>query len=99
MFHKQVVLLEQVYEDLEQGKQFYNSIEEGVGNYFISCLLSDLQSLKYYPGIHKEVHGFNQALSKRFPYGIYYTIINEEIVVVAILDMRQNPQSIKKRLS
>ena len=99
MFQKNVVLLEQVYNDLEQGKEFYNSIDDGVGNYFINCLLSDLQSLKYYPGIHKEVYGFNQALSKRFPYGIYYKIIDDDLVVVAILDMRQNPKNIKKRLS
>ncbi len=98
MFQKKVVLLEQVYEDLENGKNFYNSIEQGVGNYFVNCLLTDLESLQFYPGVHKKVFGYYQALSKRFPYGIYYENAEETIIVVAILDMRQNPKKIQKRI-
>jgi hypothetical protein len=35
-------------------------------------LLADLESLASYGGIHGPVHGFHRALSKRFPFCIYY---------------------------
>ena len=98
MIHKNVVLLQEAKNDLASGKNFYNSIDDGVGTYFINCLLSDLESLQFYAGIHKKIYGLYQARSKRFPFGIYYEINNDDVVVLAILDMRQNPDSIKKRL-
>jgi hypothetical protein len=38
-------------------------------------------------------------LSKRFPFAIYYHVDIEVIYVDAILDCRQNPEQIEKRLS
>ncbi|NKB22917.1 MAG: type II toxin-antitoxin system RelE/ParE family toxin [Kiritimatiellae bacterium] len=99
MFQKEVLVLKEVKEDIELGKTFYDSIEPGVGHYFASCILADLESLPFYSGVHKKIFGVYQALSKRFPFGIYYEIKNETIIVVAILNMRQNPESIHKRLT
>ncbi len=31
---------------------------------------------------------------KRFPYGIYYEISDDIVIIVAILDLRQNPKNI-----
>ena len=98
MFYKKLVLLDSVKIDIQESKNFYESIEAGAGQYFLNCILSDLQILSSNSGIHKKVHGFYQALSKKFPFAIYYDVIDEKIVVVAILDMRQNPNSIIKRL-
>ena len=65
MLHKNVVVLKQAQEDINLGKQFYDSIEDGVGNYFVNCILSDLEALLFYGGIHKKIYGLHQALSKR----------------------------------
>ncbi|MFN9988278.1 MAG: hypothetical protein ACK52S_22215 [Pirellula sp.] len=37
--------------------------------------------------------------SKKFPFAIYYFIDHEQVNVVAILDERQDPESISSRLS
>ena len=58
--------------DLEEGFWFYEQQASGLGGYFRSCLLADLESLASYGGIHGPVHGFHRALSKRFPFCIYY---------------------------
>src|SRR6266498_455743 len=47
-----VVVLEDAAEDLERGRRFYESCEVGVGDYFSESLLSDLDSLVLFAGIH-----------------------------------------------
>lgn len=37
-------------------------------------------------------------LSVRFPYGVYYTLKGDVAIVVAVLDMRSNPASIRGKL-
>jgi hypothetical protein len=37
-------------------------------------------------------------LSKRFPFAVYYEIVSEVARVVAVLDMRQDPKSIRRSL-
>lgn len=67
-----VVILEDAAEDLEAGAQFYESCAIGVGDYFLDSILSDLDSLILFIGIHPIFFGFHRMLSKRFPFGIYY---------------------------
>ena len=47
-----VVILEVAAEDLESGAQFYESCEAGVGDYFLDSILSDLDSLILFAGVH-----------------------------------------------
>ena len=72
-----VVILENAAEDLESGAQFYESCATGVGDYFLDSILSDLDSLVLFAGIHPTYFGFHRMLSKRFPFGIYYEVENE----------------------
>ena len=63
-----------------------------------SCLIADIDSLAYYGGIHEIVHGYHRALSKRFPFCIYYSLVGDNVLVVAILDARRDPLWIRQRL-
>ena len=93
-----VIILLEAKEDVEFGRQFYEDREAGVGQYFIDCILSDLDSLKFHAGIHREVYGFHRLLSKRFPFAIYYDINGNFARVAAVLDMRRNPAWIREEL-
>lgn len=85
--------------DLEEGFAFYQRQSEGLGAYFISCLTSDIEALAYFGGIHEVVNGHYRALSKRFPFCIYYDIKDDTLIVVAVLDARRNPLWIRQRLA
>ena len=61
-------------------------------------LLSDLDSLVLYAGIHKRHLGFQRMLSKRFPFAIYYEVEEDAASVYAILDMRRDPAWIRSEL-
>ena len=51
-------LLSNAETDLELAADFYESQSEGLGEYFLTSLISDIESLKLYAGIHETRHGF-----------------------------------------
>ena len=85
--------------DLRTGFHFYESQGDGLGGYFLDTLYSDIDSLQLYAGIHS-VHfrRFHRLLSKRFPYGIYYQVLENTVHVRAVLDLRRNPNWIARKL-
>jgi hypothetical protein len=46
--------MEEAVDDMDEGKNFYNLREFGVGEYFWDSLISDIESLIIYAGIHKK---------------------------------------------
>jgi len=91
-------ILESAKQDLLDGYSFYEKQGEGLGEYFINTLFSDIESLRLYAGVHQVIFGFHRLLSKRFPYAIYYKIEGEEVIVYAVLDCRRDPKKTEKRL-
>ena len=84
---------------MESGYWFYEAQGDGLGTYFLDCLTGDLESLRLFAGLQpKPVGGFHRTLSKRFPFAIYYELSGDMAVIVAVLDCRQNPASIRSRL-
>lgn len=94
-----IEILPPARDDLADGFSFYERQREGLGNYFRECLFSDVDSLQLYAGIHLKVFDYHRLLSKRFPYAIYYDLEGETIRVWAVLDCRQDPASIRRRLA
>jgi len=91
-------VLRKARDDLRLGIQFYNRQEKGLGNYFYDSLISDIESLQIYVGIHSQTKNYYRALSKRFPYSIYYKLDIDTIKVYAVLDDRSNPKNTEARL-
>ncbi len=90
-----VVILDRARDDLQAGRDFYEGCDFGVGEYFIDCLLSDVASLQFYFGLHRKHYGYYRLLSKRFPFAVYYDVIDDIVHVVAVLDMRMRPSTIR----
>jgi hypothetical protein len=45
--------------------------------------------------VHQDYH---RLLSRVFPYGVFYTLDENEIVIWAVLDLRRDPWWLKTRL-
>ncbi len=84
--------------DIQFGQRFYEQQQEGLGAYFLDSLFSDIDALLLYAGIHQQFFGYYRALSKRFPYAIYYRVIGQTIQVWRVLDCRQKPSRVVKAL-
>ncbi len=55
---KHIQILSEAEADLEDGKLFYEFQEQGIGEYFWDSLLSDIESLIIYAGVHINEYGY-----------------------------------------
>lgn len=94
-----IKVLAEAEQDLFEGCQFYERQCQGVGGYFLECLLADIESLHQFAGIHALESGHYCMRARRFPFAIYYRIEDERILVRAVLDCRRNPAWIRDRLT
>jgi hypothetical protein len=95
-----IEILSEAEDDLVTGAKFYERRRAGLGEYFLNSLYSDIDSLPLYAGIHRLFFGFHRALSKRFPFAIFYRFDRGKklILVYRVLDLRRDPLSIRERL-
>jgi hypothetical protein len=61
--------------------------------------MTNITSLESLGRIHHRHFGYHRLLSKRFPFGVYYEISGNSVRIVAVLDLRQNPEGIGQALS
>ena len=57
----------------------------------MQCVVANPQQ---FPIVHRETH---RALCRRFPYGLYYRIVDDQIVVVACMHARRDPRRWQSR--
>lgn len=96
---RSVVVLKDAAEDIEQTRAFYDWQAQGIGDYFADSILSDIESLALFYGIHAMHLVYYRMLASRFPFGIYYTETTTEARVFAVLDLRRDPLWIRKELT
>jgi plasmid stabilization system protein ParE len=78
--------------DLELAITWYENQRRGLGLEFLDCVEASVATITQMPLLFAERHRpFRRALTRRFPFSIFYTIEQDTIVVHAIFDNRQNP--------
>ncbi len=92
-------ILDLARDDLIAGFHYYEDKEQGLGRYFLVSLYSDIESHKVFGGVHRVAYrGFHRALSKRFPFAIYYTVQKDTVRIRAVVDCRRRPSWIWRHL-
>jgi plasmid stabilization system protein ParE len=94
-----VIVLDEVADDLNEGRAFYVTHGAWLGEYFWDSILSDIESLYLFAGIHQLSFGYYRLLSKRFPYAIYYDIDEKIVRVLAVLPVRRDPVWVEHKLT
>ena len=86
--------------DLREGFGFYETIEQGLGGYFLDSLYSDIDSLLIYKAVHPIYFGvYYRMLSKRFPFAVYYKVVGDDVLIHAVLDYRRSPAWVRGRIN
>jgi len=93
-----VVILDAALDGIETGYEFYESQEEGLGQYFEDSIFADLYLLQIYAGIHRKVFEYHRLICKRFPFAVYYGVEGNEVFIRAVVDCRSKPERIQKKL-
>lgn len=85
--------------DISEAFQYYESCRDNLGSDFLLCIEASLfriqKNPQQYQNVYKNVH---RALVPRFPYGIYYTRLDQNLIVLAVIHARRNPEHWKKRV-
>jgi plasmid stabilization system protein ParE len=96
---KKILISEDAFSDLNEGFLFYEAQDLGLGDYFTACLRADIEGLKITAGIHRRVHEYHRLLSRVFPHGVFYTLQADEVIILAVIDLRRNADWVTSRLS
>jgi len=85
-------------EDTENAARWYEEQKEGLGHRFLDQILETIQVITdqpaLFPIVHRRIH---RALIHKFPFGIYYRIEKDTIVVVAVMHGHRNPRQWQSR--
>ncbi len=86
--------------DIQAAFNRYENYQPGRGEVFLGKLNDAFGVLKRHPQMGSPYAAKHRRMLMRdFPYGIFYMVTPTRLVVVAVLDLRQNPRSITKRIS
>lgn len=84
--------------DLEEASDWYEAKKLGLGIEFLESVRAALDAIvknpNQYPVLYRNTR---RALVKRFPYGIFYRIIKDRILVIACMHGRRRPARWKSR--
>lgn len=85
-------------EDLLDAATWYEQHRERLGQEFLDAVDAALEAIAEQPQRHPVVHrDVRRSLLKRFPFGVFYKVGEEEIVVVAIMHASRDPKRWKGR--
>ncbi|MBI4374271.1 MAG: type II toxin-antitoxin system RelE/ParE family toxin [Deltaproteobacteria bacterium] len=94
----QIVLRPEAESDLKEAFRWYEERRKGLGSEFVLSVEASIGSVqrnpKIYPAVYKKVH---RALIQRFPFGLFYLVEKEEVVVLAVFHVRREPRNWKTR--
>jgi toxin ParE1/3/4 len=94
-----LILLLRADQDIQTAFNRYEEFQAGRGEVFMRHLDAALTLLRQHPEIAPAYGGrYRRMLIRDFPYGIFYEVQTTRIVVGAIMDLRQDPESIRQRL-
>ncbi len=94
----QLVVHPKAEADLRYTFEWYEEQEKGLGGEFLRCVDAAISHINRSPKmlflIYKDIR---RSLIRRFPYGIFYVLEENKIVVLAVLHVRQHPVRWQKR--
>jgi len=84
--------------DLANARDWYEGQRAGLGAEFLLCVEEVLERIGRMPEMYAVVyHSARRALTRRFPYAVYYCIEGDDVVVLGILHTHRDPREWQSR--
>ncbi len=85
--------------DVEAAFNWYEREEPSLGFEFLDELRAAYQRIHDHPFGYQDLRsGIRRALTRRFPYAIYFSIEGSVIVIVAVLSTARDPEEWQRRI-
>jgi plasmid stabilization system protein ParE len=84
--------------DVEDAYRWYEDQQAGLGDEFLAAVSTVIESLATYPERFPVVYRqTRRANLRRFPYSVFYRIIDDQVIVVACMHGRRDPRRWQSR--
>lgn len=84
--------------DLAEAHGWYEEQLLGLGSEFLNEVQAALKRIELNPEAYARLRGkLRRVLVRRFPYGVFYLVERERIVVVAVLHASRDPRLWQRR--
>jgi len=94
----QLILRPRAEADLAEAYAWYEERRAGLGQSLLLSVEAALASIQENPLLFPVVHrNVRRALIRRFPFGVYYLVDRETVVVVAIFHASRDPKGWRAR--
>ena len=93
-----VTLRPEAQADLEGAAQWYEEHRRGLGGRLLDEVLRTIGLIAENPRRCPRVHGeIRRGVTRRFPFGVFYLIENDAVVVIAVMHASRDPARWKER--
>ncbi len=85
--------------DIEEAAKWYEKQREGLGDEFLDEVLSVFETISNNPYVYAVIHRrIRRAIINRFPFGIYYRIEEDSLVIIAVMHGSRHPKRWQQRI-
>ena len=93
-----VRLRPEAHEDLRDAAEWYETKRPGLGSEFLDEMLRTISAASNAPGLYARVYGeIRRAPTHRFPFGVFYVVDEEDLVILAVMHGSRDPSRWKRR--
>jgi toxin ParE1/3/4 len=93
-----LVLRPPVEREIDEAARWYEERQPGLREQFIAAVGGAFARIagnpRLYPLVHLDIH---RASLRRFPYGVYYVLIGEDVHVIAVVHDARHPSVWRRR--
>lgn len=94
-----LIIRPEAEKDLDDAFSWYEERRKGLGYDFLLQIEAGFRFIEKYPLALTDIYkGVRRYIIKRFPYIIFYSIDNHNVIVLAVLHSGRDPEWIKKRI-
>jgi plasmid stabilization system protein ParE len=95
---RRVAFRPQAEAELLEARAWYEERRPGLGALFAASVTSTVERIVETPLAYPRVHGeTRRAVLRRFPYALYFRVLTEEVVILAVIHGRRRPDRWQSR--
>ena len=84
--------------DMQDAAQWYEHQNQGLGSEYLRAVENSIAAIsrnpQQYPAVYENVR---RSLIRRFPFGIFYLVTSDSVVIIACLHGKRHPSTFKSR--
>lgn len=85
--------------ELREAMEFYESAQSGLGAEFLAEIQATTRLIESHPLAWTNLSlRTRRCRTHRFPYGLFYQVRTDEILIVSVMDLRRDPKRREEHL-